>query len=107
MKIYIAGGITGVEDYYSKFEKAELNLRLKGHIVLNPAKSVAIIDGLTHEEYMIICKAMIDVCEGIVFLPNWKESKGAKLEKKYAEKLDKEIIYLEEKEWKKIMSFYF
>ena len=94
MKIYIAGGITGVEDYYSKFEKAELNLRLKGHIVLNPAKSVATIEGLTHKEYMIICKAMIDVSDTVAFLPNWKESKGANVEFGYGIRKGKKIIFL-------------
>ena len=55
MKIYLAGKITGHENYKADFKKAELDLKLKGHKVLNPADTVARIDGLKHEEYLHIC----------------------------------------------------
>ena len=96
MKIYIAGKITGHENYKSDFKKAELDLKLKGHIVLNPADTVARIDGLKHEEYLHICLAMIDIADAVTFLPNWKDSKGAKMEMEYAKKANKKIMYLED-----------
>ena len=95
MKIYIAGKITGHENYKADFKKAELDLRLQGHKVLNPADTVARIDGLKHEEYLHICLAMIDVADAVAFLPNWKDSKGAKMEMEYAKKANKKIMYLE------------
>ena len=96
MKIYIAGKITGHENYKADFKKAELDLKLKGHIVLNPADTVARIDGLKHEEYLHICLAMIDIADAVTFLPNWKDSKGAKMEMEYAKKANKKIMYLED-----------
>lgn len=96
MKIYIAGKITGHENYKADFKKAELDLKLKGHKVLNPADTIARINGLKHEEYLHICLAMIDVADAVAFLPNWKESKGAREEREYAMKKGKEIMYLED-----------
>ena len=37
MKIYIAGKITGKEDYKTDFKAAEERLTKQGHAVLNPA----------------------------------------------------------------------
>ena len=96
MKVYIAGKITGHENYKADFKKAELDLKLKGHIVLNPADTVARIGGLEHQEYLHICLAMIDVADAVAFLPNWKDSKGAKMEFLHARKNGKEIILWEE-----------
>lgn len=96
MKIYLAGKITGNPNFKDDFKKAELELRLKGHKVLNPADTIARIDGLKHEEYLHICLAMIDVADAVAFLPNWKDSKGAKIEMEYAKKANKKIMYLED-----------
>lgn len=96
MKVYIAGKITGNPNYKEQFKKAELELRLQGHKVLNPADTIARIDGLKHEEYLHICLAMIDIADEVAFLPNWKDSKGAKMEMEYAKKANKKIMYLED-----------
>jgi hypothetical protein len=96
MKVYIAGKITGNPNFKEQFKNAELGLRLKGHKVLNPADTVARIDGLKHEEYLHICLAMIDVADAVALLPNWKDSKGAREEREYAMKKGKEVIYLED-----------
>ena len=37
MKIYIAGKITGRENYKDEFKKAEERLTKQGHTVMNPA----------------------------------------------------------------------
>ena len=91
-KIFISGKITGNEIYYAQFLTAEIELKNKGHIVFNPATMPI---GLEYEQYMHICKAMIDICDTVAFLPNWKDSKGAKIEMEYAKKANKKIMYLE------------
>lgn len=83
MKIYIAGPITGIQDYKERFGEAERQLRAKGHTVMNPA---ILPEGFDHLEYMHICLPMVEVCEAVVFLPGWEKSKGAQMEYHYAER---------------------
>lgn len=77
MKIYIAGPITGVPDYKQHFTAAEKRLRDAGHVTMNPA---ILPEGFEHHEYMHICYAMIDVCEAVYMLTDWRNSKGALME---------------------------
>lgn len=81
MKIYIAGKITGKENYQDDFNRAEVRLLKKGHKVMNPSILPA---GFEHAEYMKICYSMIDVCDSVYMLKDWEDSTGAKMEKEYA-----------------------
>lgn len=91
MKIYIAGPITGIFDYKKQFKKRERKLKNMGHIVLNPS---FLPDGLNN--YMPICKAMIDQADAVYFMTGWKNSIGAKEEHHYAVANCKKRIYEEE-----------
>lgn len=76
--IYIAGAITGVQDFRSRFLAAEVLLKDLGHVALNPA---VLPDGLSgHDAYMRITLAMLAEADGIAFLPCWLGSKGARME---------------------------
>ena len=46
--------------------------------------------GMSREDYMRICFAMIDVADAVVFLSDAKESAGARLERAYCEYIGKE-----------------
>ena len=89
MKIYIAGKITGDPGYRDKFAAAERQLGWQGHAVLNPAE---LPEGMSREDYMRICFAMIDVADAVVFLPDAAESAGARLEMAYCEYIEKEYV---------------
>ena len=91
MKVYIAGKITGDPDYWGKFCLAEQELIAQGHIVLNPAE---LPPGMEPSDYMPICFAMIEREERVMFLPDWKDSKGARLEHEYCKYIQKRIQYI-------------
>lgn len=88
MTFYIAGKITGDPDYKSKFDA------MKGRIleawpwcqVLNPADNPP---GMRNADYMRLSFAMIDCADVVIFLPDWEESKGARIEKAYCEYIGK------------------
>ena len=67
MKVYIAGKITGNENYKAEFAEAEKKLRALGHIPLNPA---VLPEGLEKADYMRICLAMLDSADAIGLLLN-------------------------------------
>ena len=80
-KVYIAGKITGLDNYKELFDRAEKELKNQGYSVMNPS---VLPEGFEHDEYMKICYSMIDVCDGVYFLENSGDSKGAMLELDYA-----------------------
>ena len=91
MKVYLAGKITGEESTYKeKFNTKCKELKSKGYIVMNPS---VLPDGFEHQEYIHICKAMIDVCDLVYFMPCWIDSKGANLERDYAVRIGKGCMY--------------
>lgn len=90
MKVYIAGKITGDPRYRDKFAAAEIQLGWQGNTVLNPAE---LPEGMTPADSHVICLAMIDVADSVVFLPDAKDSAGARLEKAYCEYVGKEMEF--------------
>jgi len=88
--IYIAGKINGLNDYKERFAIAEKQLQELGYITMNPA---VLGEGFPYAVYMPICLPMLEACESIYMLSNWKDSKGARLEHEYAKVQNKKIIY--------------
>ena len=80
--IYIAGKLTNDPGYKEKFRQAERHIKAEypGAYIFNPA---ALPEGLTPEWYMDICQKMIKVSDLVIFLPDYTESKGARMELAY------------------------
>ena len=97
MKIYISGKISGLDPVEAKknFIKAELRLKKQGHEVMSP-KGIMDFAGFEHDDYMHVCKAMVDVCDAIYMLPNWQTSKGSREELNYAREWRKEVLWEDE-----------
>lgn len=95
MKIYLAGKISGNDDYKEQF--AELERRIydiaeeygrEDITVLNPA---TLPEGMSRSEYMRICFQMIDISDCAFFLDGWIDSDGATLERDYCKYIGKTI----------------
>lgn len=94
LKVYISGGITGVEDYMNNFSKAESKLIEDGYSVVNPAKVNSMLPQDTdYEEYMKMSMCMLDMCDYIYLLKGWQDSRGANREYGYALAKDKTIMF--------------
>ncbi|MBK8468123.1 MAG: DUF4406 domain-containing protein [Chloracidobacterium sp.] len=83
MQIYLAGKITGLDEdvAFRLFESAEAFIVAKGHTPLNPMKLVDQKPGREYFEYLFdALQIMIFQGEGVYFLSNWRDSKGAHIE---------------------------
>lgn len=93
-KIYVAGKITGLNytQVEYKFLMAQCKLELEGHLPIIPLH-------YCHCEWswwrcMRICLALLKECDTIALLPDWKQSRGAKIEYVFAKIWRKKIIKL-------------
>lgn len=95
--IYLAGPMTGVEDYnYPAFIKAASQLRSAGHTVLNPAELFDQDMKLPRAVYMKIGIKNLISAEFVAVLPNWENSRGAKLEVDVARECGLPVIPFEQ-----------
>ena len=95
MKAYIAGKITGDSTYREKFQIWKKVFEAAGFIVLNPAE---LPEGMNSSDYMRICFAMIDCADVVVFLPDYNQSLGARLEYDYCMYTGKRTTIMESAE---------
>lgn len=112
-KIYIAGRITGDPNYKAKFKSAETAVKdwqffdrhgVKYYIrhshfgfeAVNPAEFTLfgkILDRYPWRVAMAVCLCKLLGCSYVYMLKDWKQSKGATKEHKWAKFFGKEIIY--------------
>jgi len=81
-KIYICGKVTGDSNYQKKFLKEENRLLSLGYTPFNPAACIP--SKVEWSEAMRMAIRMMLLCDGVSLLPDWKISKGAKIEKQLA-----------------------
>lgn len=82
MKVYIAGPMTGYENYNREaFLRAAKKLESIG---LEPVHTASLPDGLDYEVYLEKSLAAMVECKAICLLPGWEFSKGALMEYGYA-----------------------
>lgn len=95
-KVYIAGKITGDDGYYAKFHAAEDLLQIEYNwnywAIVNPVEMVPAEWPWWRQ--MVRCLRLVAGCEVVAMLPDWTESRGARIECRWARFLKKEIIYL-------------
>lgn len=96
--IYIAGRVTGTDDYMERFSRYEKNLRetFDGDVV-NPVRHIFQYFKNPLEEpkdkLMLHCLNLLsNLCTHIFLTTGWEQSEGARIEKAWAEMLDLVII---------------
>ena len=89
MKVYIAGKMSGVENYNrEKFKTAEDKLRDLGHDPFNPAAlQTAGQNDLDWKGCMVRDIKVLVECDMMAMLDDWEDSKGARLEFYIAQQL--------------------
>jgi len=91
-RIYIAGPMTGYEDYnYPLFNLTAADLRKQGYEVINPAENGLPPDA-EWQEHMRVDIANMVTCDAVYRLPGWLQSKGARIEVNLAIELGLELL---------------
>ena len=118
MKIYVSGAVTGVKDYRYIFIDKTWHLNKKnnqyGLYFINPVEMNSQFDGLdinnnpllSYDNFMKLCYAELEVCDGIYLMKGWRNSMGANRELGFA-KGQKKMIFLEEDCGEDVYEYYF
>ena len=91
-KVFISGKISG-EEYlvaYGKFSNAERMLQQMGYATVNPMKICK--KNWSWLRCMAKCLWAIMFCDKVYQLEDWQESRGARIEYKWAKLLRKRIL---------------
>lgn len=90
--IYIAGPITGRDNYKQAFDRAAAELRREGWIVFSPA-DIDFAGASLREIYAIECGWITRQANAIYMLKGWEYSTGAQMEWALARALGLRIYY--------------
>lgn len=98
MKVYLSGKMTGLPDFgFPLFHKHAASLRASGYEVVNPAElDMQDQQEMTWAQYLRRDIGHLVTCDAIALIPNWTDSRGAKLEKTIADALGMRVIFLTE-----------
>lgn len=99
--VYVSGKISNLpEDVYkANFKSAELELRKRGFNVINPAETdIKRRKNMTDEQFWVECmltdiRDIMETCDGIYMLNNWRSSRGARIERIIAQEIGLFIAY--------------
>lgn len=95
-RLYVAGAMSGMPgNNYAAFHDAAAKLRAAGFLIENPAENPAPPCG-TWLAYMRMAVTQLARCDGVVMLPGWEQSRGARTEFALACDLGLQVLTLEQ-----------
>ena len=96
MTVYISGPISGTSDYVERFKAAEeelISADAETHVI-NPVEIAGIMPAETPwGRYLQIELHLLNECDAIYMLRGWEKSRGAQIEKLYAEGCGKSVLF--------------
>lgn len=91
-RLYLAGPMTGLEDFnFPTFNAMAAQLRARGYLVENPAEHGVVADA-DWADYMAYDLTRLGLCGMVAVLPDWENSKGARLEVHIARELGMRVV---------------
>ena len=79
MRWYLSGPMTGLPDLNRPaFQQVAATIRAAGHDALNPAELCP--PGIPWKAAMRIDRAALKTAQGLICLPGWERSRGARIE---------------------------
>lgn len=92
---YIAGKITGNDNYMADFANGEKYLKDLGFTAINPALVTAPLPekSTTWEQYMAITHKCQKMCNAIYILNGWEDSRGTRKELEYALRHNHKVVF--------------
>lgn len=81
-RVYIAGKISGMDkaEAIELFEVAQLVIEVQGHEAVNPFEVSEESPRKEWHDYMGECHRALLMCQAVLMLPNWHNSRGARIE---------------------------
>ena len=78
MRLYVCGKMSGLPEMgYPAFHAEAARLREVGYFVENPANNP---EQATWLDYMRVAIRQMVTCDAVALLPNWMDSRGARIE---------------------------
>lgn len=94
-RVYIAGPMTGLPEFnYPAFNAAAQRLRALGYQVENPAEN-PVPSCSSWKGYMRLGLTQLLQCDVVAMLPNWEDSRGARIEYQLARDLELQVVAIE------------
>jgi hypothetical protein len=94
--VYVAGPMTGLPEFnFPAFHAAAGQLRARGLAVENPAENPAPSCG-SWLAYMRMAVQQVSKVDGLILLPGWEKSRGARVEFNLAVGLGLSVMTLDE-----------
>lgn len=84
MKVYIAGPISGNDDYKEQFKRAAAKMESLGFDPVNPAENTC----ASYRDYIVLGIRQLSECSAIYMIKGWQDSKGARAEREVAKALE-------------------
>ena len=91
-RVFISGKVSGLTYAHTQERLNRMASLFDGYEVRNPVKLC--MPYWSWPRCMIVCLWHLMKCDTVVFMDDWQDSRGARIENRVAKFFDKQIIYI-------------